>query len=165
MITVDVKGLSELRAKLMRAIPLEAQGRALQGALAAAARPVVRRARSLAPVGATGNLRRSIYSSPSRQSRGPTYQVRAIGVRSGKRRGANDAYYWRFVEFGRGRVEVKSPRVKALGTPAKGFFGRAVRAVSARPFLRPALEQAQMQAIEAFRVELAKRIERAAEKG
>ena len=82
-------------------------GKALQGALAKAARPILASARQLAPV-KTGRLRSAIYSKRSRFST-PGFERRIIGVRRGKKaqKKDRDAYYWKWIEFGRGVVRRK----------------------------------------------------------
>lgn len=158
---VAVSGLAELRQALLRDLPEALQGKASQAALAKAARPIVNSARALAPSRkpprfagpmpssaaggrvAPGKLRRSIYSARSKEST-KTNEVRIISVRG-------RAYYWRFIEFGRGQV-VKQKG--SLGTPRKGFFGKQVRATPARPFMRPAFEANKLRAIDIYAKEL-----------
>lgn len=152
---VDVSGLAELRQTLLKDLPESLQGKASQLALAKAAAPIVRQAKALAPsrkprgfVGpmldkAKGNLKKAIYSYRNRAST-KTYESRFIGVR-GK------AWYWRFIEFGRGVV---SRATGVLGTPVKGFFGKVVQAIPARPFLRPAFEANKLRAIEIYKQSL-----------
>jgi HK97 gp10 family phage protein len=156
---VEVKGLKELRDVLTRKLPIELQGKPVQNALSKAARPIVREARRLAPE-RTGRLKRAIYSFRSRAST-RTRQSRLIGVRSGKRFKGKDAFYWKWVEFGRGAVTRKRG---VLGTPSNGFFGREVKAVPARPFLRPAFQSQKERSVEEFRRSLAPEIEKAAKK-
>lgn len=160
---ISVAGLSELRETLLKRLPEALQGKASQVALAKAARLIVADAQVRAPsrkprgfVGpmppdssAIGNLKRSIYSFRNREST-KTYESRLIGVR-GK------AFYWRWIEFGRAQV-VKA--AGSLGKPAKGFFGKMVQAVPARPFLRPAFEANKLRAIEVYAAALKPAIER-----
>lgn len=163
----SVQGLTELRDMLRRKLPEAVQGKALQGALREAAKPIVTEARQRAPV-KTGRLRKAIYSFRDRASR-RTREARLISVRSGKKFKARDAYYWKWIEFGHGVIRLKHRRKggkgqvsKSLGTPAKGFFGKEVQAVPARPFMRPAFESRKYQALEAFRVTLAAQIDKVA---
>ena len=157
MITAKVEGLTELRDLLQRKLPEHIQTKALQSGLTKAAQPILQEARSLAPV-KTGLLRRAIYSFRSRTS---TKQkaVRLISVRAGKKQGNRDAYYWKWVEFGRGVVEAgrkrgsasRGERTSVLGTPAKGWFGKTVKAAPAQPFMRPAFEAKKVEALERFK--------------
>lgn len=158
---ITISGLSELRQTLLKELPEALQGKASQAALAKAARPMVAMARSLAPmqappagfmgplpqgvkrVGLRGLLKKSIYSYRNRNST-RTYESRFIGVR--KR-----AFYWRWIEFGRATIS----RAKgSFGNDRKGFFGKTVKAVPPKPFLRPAFEAMKMRSIEIYRQSL-----------
>jgi HK97 gp10 family phage protein len=164
---IQVSGLTELRDTLLKRLPEALQGKASQKALAKAARIIVEVAKSLAPtrkprgfVGpmqpgkeSGGTLRRNIASWRNREST-KTYESRFIGVKG-------RAFWWRWIEFGRGAIEKASG---SLGTPIKGFFGRSVKAAPARPFLRPAFEQKKFEAIEVYRQALAPAIEQVAAK-
>lgn len=150
---IEVSGLAELRKTLLKDLPEALQGKASQAALAKAALPIVRQAQATAPtrkprgfVGpmqpgkAKGNLRRSIYAYRNRDST-RTYESRFIGVRG-------RAFYWRWIEFGRASIS----RAKgSLGNVAKGFFGKVVKAVPAKPFMRPAFEANSAKAIEIYK--------------
>lgn len=178
--TVEVHGLRELREALIKKVPEHFQGKVLQKALSAGARSVLKSARQLAPKGETGVLRRSIYSARDKRNSNGVYEQKAIGVRSGKRfqKSSKDAFYWRFVEFGRGQVVAgqrqrlgrrgqarNSPTdAKVLGTPKKGFFGKQVAAAPARPFMRPAFDRNKRQSLEDIRKSLADEIPKAARK-
>lgn len=170
MIEAKVEGLTELRNLLQRRLPYEIQTKALQATLSKAAQPIVKDARARAAV-KTGTLRRAIYSFRSRKST-KEKAVRLISVRSGKKHGAKDAYYWRWIEFGRGAVTVGKKRgarrggerAASLGNEKAGWFGKEVKAVPARPFMRPAFEAKKYTAIETFRREMAGQIEKAVRK-
>jgi len=159
---IEVSGLAELRETLLKRLPESLQGKASQAALTRAARPIVDAAKAKAPtrmVGpvqpgkqARGRLRDSIKSWRNREST-RTYESRYIGVTA-------RAYYWRWIEFGRGTIEA----TKSLGTVIKGFFGKTIKAVPARPFLRPAFEENAARAIEIVRQSLGPAIERVAER-
>lgn len=161
---IRVEGLSELRETLLKRLPEKLQGKALQGALRKAATPIVRQARQRAPEN-TGRLRKAIYSYRDRKST-KTREGRLIGVRSGKRFGTKDAYYWKFLEFGHGVISrtKKSEAGRVLGTPSKGWFGREVKAYPARPFMRPAFESQKLNSLEIVRKTLADEIETVARK-
>jgi HK97 gp10 family phage protein len=161
--TVQVLGLRELREALLKTVPAHFQGKVLQKALSAGAKPIVRAAKQLAPAGKTGVLRRAIYSYRDKRSSNGSFEQRAVGVRSGKRqqKSNRDAFYWRFIEFGRGAY---TSRHGVLGTEAKGFFGHSVAAVIARPFLRPAFDQNKPQTLEEITKSLAAEIPKAAKK-
>lgn len=159
---VQVSGLDELRDVLLRKLPENLRGKALQGALAKAAKPIIATARQLAP-SKSGRLRKAIYSFRDRQST-PTRESRLISVRRGKKAQKNnrDAYYWKFVEFGHGPIKAKSG--KSLGNQQDGFFGNEVKAVPPRPFMRPAFETNKLKAIDIVKAELAGQIDKVAKK-
>jgi HK97 gp10 family phage protein len=161
---IRVEGLAELEQMLKRTLPDRLQGKALQGALAKAARPIVSTARQLAPV-KTGRLRSAIYSKRSKFST-PGFERRIVSVRRGKRQQKKDrdAFYWKWIEFGRGvvRRKRKGDEGKVLGTPTAGWFGTEVQPIPARPFMRPAFESNKTQAIEIIRKELAGEIKKVA---
>lgn len=161
---VEVSGLAEIRETLLRRLPQALQGKASQAALAKAARPIVTAAVSKAPsrkprgfvgpvqpsVEQRGNLRKSIYSYRNRAST-RTYESRFIGVKS-------KAFYWRWIEFGRASIT----SAKSMGTPLHGFFGKVVKAMPARPFMRPAFEENKTQAISIYVAAIRPAIEKVA---
>lgn len=164
--TVEVKvlGLQELRKALLTTVPEHFQGKVLQKALNAGAKPMVSAAKSLAPQGKTGVLRRAIFAVRSARDSNGVYEQRNVTVRSGKKfqKSKRDAYYWRWIEFGRGIV--KTLKAKTLGRPGKGFFGSEVAAVTPRPFLRPAFDRNKEGSVELIRRSLAAEIPKAARK-
>lgn len=170
MIEVKISGLTELRQTLVRELPEEIRTKALQATLAKAAQPIVSEARARVAV-RKGVVRRGIYSFKHRSST-LVKAVRLIAVRSGRRFGAKDAFYWRWIEFGRGVVRVGKKRgerrggarAASLGNPQVGWFGKEVKAVPARPFLRPAFESRKFEALEVFRRSMAGEISKIATK-
>jgi HK97 gp10 family phage protein len=162
--TVKVEGLRELRQALLRTVPAHMQGQVLQKALSAGSAPVLRAARANAPK-KTGTLKRAIYATRDKRRSTGIREERIVTVRSGKRfqKSGRDAYYWRWVEFGRAQVDA-GRGTRSLGTPSKGFFGKTVRAVPARPFLRPAFESQKGAALSAITKRLAREIEVAGRK-
>jgi HK97 gp10 family phage protein len=148
MADVTVTGLKEL-ADAMRDLPTRIGRNVLRGATNAGASVIKKDAVARAPVYAgddpradPGRLHRALYQKQIRDQSNDLKQVFYVGVRSGKdqqkvKRGKKvsnlDAFYWRFVEFGTSKM-------------------------SARPFLRPAFEAKKMEAVEAIKTYLAKRI-------
>jgi HK97 gp10 family phage protein len=148
---VHVSGLAELSAAL-RELPGRIGRNVLRGAVAAGAAEIRKAAMTTAPVYTgevskghppPGTLRRALYQKQIRELSNDQAQVFFVGVRQGKKyrnQGkkknlSQDAYYWRFVEFGTSKM-------------------------AARPFLRPAFEQAKMVAVERLRDYMAARIAR-----
>lgn len=152
---MKVEGLSELVEK-MRELPKNIARNALRAGVYAGAKVVQEDAKRRAPVYTgpisaghppAGTLKRSIIMKQIREESGPQQQVFYVMVRYGKKyrkqgkKGnlSQDAYYWRFVEFG------------TASQPA-------------HPFMRPAFESTKMQAVEAIAAKLGERIEEAAAK-
>ena len=146
-----VAGLSELSAAL-RELPQRIGRNVLKGAVSAAAAEVRSEARNKAPVYTgdvaqghppPGTLKRAIYQKQIRELSDNQKQVFFVGVRHGKKyqkqgkKGtlSQDAYYWRWVEFGTSKM-------------------------AARPFLRPAFEQTKMAAVERMKAYMTERIPR-----
>lgn len=148
---IGVSGLAELQDTLEKKLPEALRGKAMQGALAEGAKPIMRTARSMAPQ-ETGRLRRAIYSFRDKAStRGR--EARLISVRSGKRfsRGKvnRDAFYWKWLEFGH---MTRSSKTR----------DSVPRMVPATPFMRPAFESQKHTALNAIREALAGQIEKVA---
>ena len=144
-----VAGLSELAAAL-RELPQRIGRNVLRGAVAAGAAEVRVEAKNKAPVYTgdvtkghppLGTLKRAIYQKQIRELSDNQRQVFYVGVRQGKKyrnqgkKGnlSQDAYYWRWVEFGTSKM-------------------------AARPFLRPAFEATKVAAVERIKEYMAERI-------
>lgn len=150
---VKIEGLDELAAAL-RELPGKVARAGLRASVYAGARVIQEEARLRAPVYTgpvseghppPGTLKRSIIMKQIREESGDQAQVFYVLVRYGKKyqkqgKSGNlsqDAFYWRFVEFGTARQP-------------------------ARPFLRPAFEAKKMEAVQAIQDKLLERIEEAA---
>ena len=148
--TVRIEGLAELN-RALRELPQRIANRGLRTAVYAGAKVIRDEARHRAPKAAqslgikqppVGTLKRSVIMKHIRELSGGGRQTFYVLVRQGKKyrnqgkRGnlSQDAWYWRFVEFG-------------------------TRKMAARPFLRPALESRRREAVEAIKGRLAQRIE------
>lgn len=146
---LNIAGLSELRAAL-RELPDRIARNVLRGAVNAGATVIRAEARVRAPVYTgevadghppPGTLKRAIYQKQINELSSLTNQVFFVGVRHGKKyrkqgkKGdkSQDAYYWRWVEFG-------------------------TSTMSARPFLRPAFEAKKLEAVEAMKKYMIERI-------
>jgi HK97 gp10 family phage protein len=181
--TIKVTGLQELNAALAR-LDENVKKKYVRGAVGAGARLIRDAAiKNVAAVigstqpksGArrrTGRLQRAIYSAWLAKESTTDTQSFIVSVKRGRnfqsktttRRGKTfqtsnkDAYYWTWVEFGhvvtKSKIKGGQRRREAARKPLKA----AGQFVPARPFMRPALESNKTAAIEAVRVELAKRI-------
>ncbi len=144
-----VKGLSQLSAAL-KELPLRIARNALRQSVAKGALVIRDEAKVRAPVSngpvapddpLPGTLRRAIVIKHDAQRSNAFSQTYVVAVRQGKRyrrRGkkgnrSQDAYYWRWVEFGTVKM-------------------------SARPFLRPAFEAKKQAALAAIIEYLAQRL-------
>lgn len=153
--TQHVAGLADLAAAL-RELPQRIGRNVLRGAVAAGAAEIRKDAKNKAPQYTgriadghppPGTLRRAIYQKQINELSDAQRQVFFVGVRQGKKyrkqgkKGdkSQDAYYWKFVEFGTSKM-------------------------SARPFLRPAFEASKLQAVDRIQEYLAERIPREVEK-
>ncbi len=135
---LHVSGLSELD-RLLKELPAKIEGNIMRGAVRAGAKVMETRAKELVPVD-DGDLRDSIKVS-TKSKRG---QVSAT-VRAGGKK----AFYAHMVEFGTARHFIKPRKRKSL------FFAGMAREVvdhpgtSPKPFMRPALDNSQREAVDA----------------
>lgn len=139
-VKIKLEGFDVL-ARELRELPERIAKNALRAAVNAGASEVRKEVRLRAPVD-TGRLRRAVYQKQIGEASSLYRQVYVVGVRSGARRGkdgtknrSQDAFYWRFLEFG-------------------------TRYIAARPFLRPAFEAQKRAAIDAMAKKLRERIAR-----
>jgi len=146
---MQVKGAAEL-VKLLNQLPARVAKNGLRNAVYAGAKVVRDEAKSRAPKAAEampnqpppGTLRRSVIMKHIPELSSLTRQTFFVTVRHGKKyrfqgkKGnlSQDAWYWRFIEFG-------------------------TRKMRARPFLRPALEAKRCEAVQAMKDRLSDRIE------
>lgn len=141
--SVQIKGLDAL-AKALKELPDRVAKNGLRAAVYAGAKVIRDEAKLQAPV-ATGTLKRAVILKQIPELSTKNKQTFFVTVRQGKKyrkqgkKGnlSQDAWYWRFVEFGTVKM-------------------------SARPFLRPAFDMKKNDALTAIKTRLAERIEQAA---
>lgn len=145
--TTHVKGLSELDAFLSQ-LPAKMERNIMRGAMAAAAKPVAQQAKTNVAV-KSGKLRDGIKIS-TRAVRGTvTAKVKTTG---------KHAYLARWIEYGTAAHFIKPKAAKSL------FFAGLMRdgvdhpGSSAKPFLRPALDQRATDAVMAAAQYIKKRL-------
>ncbi len=148
--TVRIEGLAELD-RALRELPDRLARNGLRASVYAGASVIRAEARARAPKAAAslgpnhpppGPLKRSVIMKHIRELSGAGRQTFFVLVRHGKKyrkQGkkqnlSQDAWYWRFLEFG-------------------------TRKMIARPFLRPALEAKRAEAVQAIKARLTERIE------
>lgn len=153
--TFKIEGLAEL-GKALRELPVRVARNGLRVSVYAGAKVVRDEARARAPKAQQslgpnqpppGTLKRSVIMKHIPELSSSTRQTFFVTVRHGKKyrkqgkKGnlSQDAWYWRFVEFG-------------------------TRKMRAQPFLRPALEAKRREAGQAMRDRLSERIELEARK-
>ena len=149
---IRIEGLDQL-ARALRALPDRVARNGLRAAVYAGAKVIRDEARLKAPVATgdlgpnqppPGTLKRSIIMKQIPELSSAQKQTFFVTVRHGKKyrkqgkKGnlSQDAWYWRFVEFGTVKM-------------------------SARPFLRPAFDLKKHDALSAIKTRLAQRIEQA----
>jgi HK97 gp10 family phage protein len=141
--SVQIKGLDAL-AKALKELPDRVAKNGLRAAVYAGAK-VIRDEAKLQALVATGTLKRAVILKQIPELSSKNKQTFFVTVRQGKKyrkqgkKGnlSQDAWYWRFVEFGTVKM-------------------------SARPFLRPAFDMKKNDALTAIKTRLAERIEQAA---
>ena len=150
---LHVSGLVELD-KLLKELPAKVERNILRGAMRAGAKVFADRAKELVPV-KSGQLRDSIKVS-TRSKRG---RVSATVSAGGKK-----AFYAHMVEFGTARHFIKPRTRKSL------FFAGLAREVvdhpgsTPKPFMRPALDGGQVEAVNAAADYIRKRLAKQAAK-
>lgn len=134
----EVHGLQELEQALQE-LPLRIEKNLLRRALRQGGNVFLNEARARVPV-QTGKLKRSI-------------RVRTDNVKNGGVRVQVSARAWyaHMIEFG-----TKAHQIKARGKGVLAFDGRFVKSAQhpgakAKPFMRPAFDGKQREAVEAFR--------------
>lgn len=132
--SIRIEGLRELEIRLKQ-LPQRVAAKALYSALMAGAEVIRKDAVNRAPED-TGKLKRNIVKRREKTLPGLSANV-VVGVRKkGKRNNPQNAFYWRFFEFGTSRRP-------------------------ARPFLRPAFEAQKEEAVARIAGKLRQRIEQA----
>lgn len=130
---VVVTGVKELD-DLLRQMPIELNHRILGAANTAAAKPLVDAAQSMAPIGRTGNLKKSIGAVKISQRVAGEIGVVHVGPR---RKGGYKGFHGHLVEFGTG------PR------PPGGWYARFPNAgptvMPKKPFMKPALDRTRSE--------------------
>lgn len=135
MSSVQILGLADLRADFEKLAKAQST-KALRRATVAGAKVIRDEARARARK-KTGKLRRNIRTAALRQKDAPGLATAGVRVRTeGKADSPNNAFYWRFEEFG-------------------------TQYAKAHPFMRPAFDASIGQAEGAIRTELARAIDQA----
>jgi len=107
---IVIEGLDDLKKTLETVAPREARN-LMRSTIHGVASDIAKQAKSKAPRG-KGNLRKAIKAK-RRRPKTPDQPISDVMIETG-RQARNDAFYWRFVEYG------------TLNAPAQPFMGPAV---------------------------------------
>lgn len=136
-VSIKVTGVKEID-KVLKGLPLQLNNKILQSAHFQAVKPLIEKAKLLAPEGPTGNLVDSIGAV-----RQPLRKATALGeVNVGPRRGRYKGHHAHLIEYG------TRPRRNKAGANR----GR----VKADPFMEPAVEQTKDKVLSLVNVSIGK---------
>ena len=153
MSDIQITGLAELNA-LLQTLPKKVEAKILRQGLRAGQKEILEAAKSRVPV-ASGALRASLKIKTS--SKRGVVSARLVA-------GSKTAYYAHMVEFG-----TAAHKITAKNGGMLNFGGRLVKSVDhpgarKRPFMRPAIDHKQGDAVEAMRAYIEARTPREIEK-
>lgn len=157
--TVKIEGLAELD-KLLKQLPAKIEGNIVRSGLNASARVIRDAARLKAPV-EDGELKKSIRVSSKIDRKTGTITARIVA-------GNNKAFYAHFIEYGTASYytgtgkSVRRPyKIKGPVKISFGVFESIDHpGVKPQPFMRPAFDENTDQALEAFKKQIVKRLEK-----
>lgn len=135
---ISVTGVAEID-KVLRELPKQMTHTILGAAHTLAAKPLVEKAKQLAPVGATHNLVNSIGSTKTNVKRADSLGEVRVGPR---RRGGLKGFHGHFNEFGTKRRRTRKGANRGV--------------MPAQPFMRPAFAQTKLQVEGQIAVQISK---------
>jgi HK97 gp10 family phage protein len=180
-VKVKVDGLKELE-RALRNLPDNVAKNGLRSSVRAGAKVIVDEAKVRAPVYSgkvgknhppAGTLRRSIIMKHIREASGRERQTFFVTVRSGKKyrkqgkKGnlSQDAFYWKFIEFGYyAGGSKKGMTYRGARKARREGSLEGARFIPAKPFIRPAFEARKTDALNAIKNQLSQRIEEESKK-
>ena len=128
---IRVTGIKEID-NCLQAMPLALKDRTLQNAGAAAAKPLIEKAKLLAPEGPTGNLVDSIGIVKGRFNQVQSLQREVGAVTAGPRRGKFKGYAAHLVEYGtKPRFTKGKGKIRKVKNAFRGVMKKT-------PFMEPA---------------------------
>lgn len=145
--SAKIEGFDGLLKQLREELPKNAATKALRQGVDDASRIILNTTQQLCPVaskdtvGVKPGLLKKSLGRKIKVKKGSAYAI--IGPRTGMKdeeSGMDPVHVGHLVEKGRKAVQVKEKKVLSNG---ETVFGTHVRAVAAKPFLRPALDQNQ----------------------
>ena len=113
-VKLSVTGLKEID-NVLKGLPLQLQDRVLKTAHADAAKPLVDAAKSIVPVGKTGNLKDSIGVERISLKRTNEIGLVAVGPR---RRGGKKGFHGHLIEFGKTNRDGSKTKPQPFMEPA-----------------------------------------------
>ena len=170
-VTVEVKGLQELKARL-DALPKEVAQRGLRRAVAAGASVIRAAAKKAAPVAAgpirrgggketaPGTLQRGAMAKFIKAESNDTQVFYIVGFRQGKRqqKSNRDAFYASWVEFGH-KIVPRRGKGARKGTLARNRR-QATASVPPHPYFAPAWEANKQNALDAIQKRLTSELQK-----
>ena len=171
-VTTKIEGLAELEKKLLAIEDKTLSKKVMRKAFMLSLTPIWKNARELAPVGETGEFRKSISRSVRITTNVLEGGIRMITKKSKRNVDGDRVFFslsgwmWHFFEFGtKGPYAIKSKKGKSLGP--KGIFGKVIihPGIKAKPFLRPAWDSNIKYSIDIFRDVLRDSINEVAKRG
>lgn len=145
-VKLSVTGVKEIDA-VLKGMPLQLQDRVLKTAHADAAKPLVQVATTLAPLGKTGNLKRSIGVERISMKKIDAIGLVQVGPR---RRSGYKGIHGHLVEFGTTSRETKGKKSMPAG------INRGL--MPAKPFMEPAFNQTKSLIEAAISVSVGKKL-------
>lgn len=139
-VKMSITGVREIDA-VLREMPRQLTHQVLSAAHAAAAKPLINRAKLLAPEGPTGQLIDSIGAVKTSVKRANVIGEVTVGPRRSRR---HKGHHGHLIEFGF-RTRARSGRGKKTFVPG-------------RPFMKPAFSATQPVVVEGIRVEIGKKL-------
>lgn len=150
-VKITLTGVKEIDA-VLKAMPLELSDKTMASAGIAAAKPLVSKAKQLAPKGKTHNVENSIGAYRS-SFKAVTSGRRQVGeVSAGPRRGRYNGFAAHLNEYGTVTRYAKKRNGRPMSKPANR--GK----MTAKPFMKPAFDQTRPLILGTYNTILAKRI-------
>lgn len=169
--SMKIEGLAELERKLTKTLPAATQMKVMRSALMHALTPIQKAAKALVPA-EHSDLKRAI-TKKSLITKANKFKAEAGIHMKTSRKKFQAGWRWHFIEFGTDAHIVKPLQATAKNRVAFGeekkvmagggkIYGTRARipTISKQPFLRPAFDAKDKEALRRFKMQLAKRIKK-----
>ena len=164
MLRISVEGYKEAKA-ILDQLPNNMQKKMLLAALRSSARPMLSSARTKVPI-RSGRLKKQLRIVRFKDRTAPKSEV-DVALKhvfsKNKKKGTINEYYGKFIHEGTKdpRTPRKEGRILAFkGKDGKMVFTRAVKGLTAKPYLEEAYRESQERLVKAFGTELAAAVEK-----